>query len=90
MASEHAVKEASLAIANSYDKRGGTEVLRLNSCPRCKKGDVGADRDQYGWYEYCIQCGYMRDLIDVVEPGQQQTGGLKEHRRGVKVTGKGK
>jgi hypothetical protein len=45
-------------------------VLRQKSCPRCKTGNVSVDRDQYGWYEYCIQCGYVRDLISMVEPGQ--------------------
>jgi len=42
-------------------------VLRQKNCPRCKKGNVGVDRDQYGWYEYCIQCGFVRDLISMVE-----------------------
>ncbi len=36
-------------------------MLRFKSCPRCR-GDVLIERDQYGWYEYCIQCGYQRDL----------------------------
>ena len=42
-------------------------MLRLRSCPKCKMGDIGVDRDEHGWYEYCIQCGYMRDLVSVVE-----------------------
>jgi hypothetical protein len=42
--------------------------LRRKSCPRCKTGNVRVDRDQYGWYEYCIQCGYVRDLINMFEP----------------------
>ena len=40
-------------------------MLNLKSCPRCK-GDVRVDRDEYGWYEECIQCGYVRDLKSVV------------------------
>ena len=40
-------------------------MLRLKSCPRCK-GDIRLDRDQYGWYEECFQCGYVRDLKKVV------------------------
>lgn len=36
-------------------------MLRMKSCPKCK-GDVVVDRDQYGWYEQCIQCGFMADL----------------------------
>ncbi|HUT68855.1 MAG TPA: hypothetical protein VMW86_09975 [Dehalococcoidales bacterium] len=42
--------------------------LKIEGCPRCKKGAVGIDKDMYGWYEYCIQCGYIRDLPDVIEP----------------------
>ncbi len=45
-------------------------MLRLRSCPRCKMGDITVDRDHYGWYEYCIQCGYMRDLVSVANGGQ--------------------
>ena len=40
-------------------------MLRLKSCPRCK-GNIRFDRDQYGWYEECIQCGYLRDLESIV------------------------
>jgi len=63
---------------------------KFKSCPRCKKGDVALDRDQYGWYGYCIQCGYMGDLIGIVELGQQRARGVKEGRRWVKTLSKGK
>ncbi len=33
----------------------------LKGCPRCR-GDMELDRDEYGWYERCIQCGHLRDL----------------------------
>ncbi len=36
-------------------------TIRFKSCPKCS-GYVRVDRDQYGWYEQCIQCGYVRDL----------------------------
>jgi len=62
--------------------------LRLKSCPRCKKGDVRFDRDQYGWYEYCIQCGYMRDLERMVESGQQAWD-RKERKTRVRTLSKG-
>jgi hypothetical protein len=39
--------------------------LKIGSCPRCNKGEVFLDRDQYGWYECCLQCGYTRDLPDI-------------------------
>ncbi len=42
--------------------------LKIGSCPRCKKGEVFIDRDHYGWYQCCLQCGNMRDLPDMVNP----------------------
>jgi ribosomal protein L37AE/L43A len=51
-----------------------TQMLRLKSCPKCK-GDVRIDRDQYGWYEQCLQCGHVRDM----EPFTMDTSAPKEH-----------
>jgi len=65
-------------------------MLKLKGCPKCKKGDVTLDRDHYGWYEYCIQCGYMRDLESMVEFGQQQACGVKKRRRRVTTLSEGK
>lgn len=42
--------------------------LKLKGCPRCG-GDIGVDKDQHGWYESCIQCGYLKDLV-IVGMGQ--------------------
>ena len=53
-------------------------MLRPKSCPRCKTGDVGVDKDHHGWYEYCIQCGYQSDLISVAESGQKQASGSRK------------
>ena len=39
-------------------------MLKLNGCPRCG-GAVLIDRDQYGWYEQCLNCGYEHDLRQV-------------------------
>ena len=47
-------------------------MFRMRSCPKCKTGAVGVDRDHYGWYEYCIQCGYIRDLIGLVESEKER------------------
>lgn len=41
-------------------------MLRLKGCPKCK-GTVALDRDHYGWYELCLQCGYHRDLETIVQ-----------------------
>ena len=39
----------------------------LGSCPKCIGGDLHVDRDMYGWYLKCLQCGYLRDLPRTVE-----------------------
>jgi len=65
-------------------------MLRPKSCPRCKTGDVGVDRDHHGWYEYCIQCGYMRDLIGVIEVETKPSGQAKSRGRGSRTSDKGK
>ena len=44
------------------------EGFKYHSCPRCQKGDVAVDRDYYGWYEYCVQCGYSKDLDSISAP----------------------
>lgn len=38
-------------------------MLRLKACPRCG-GDMHDNRDEYGCYAECLQCGYMRDVED--------------------------
>jgi hypothetical protein len=65
-------------------------MLRLKSCPRCKTGDVGVDRDHHGWYEYCIQCGYLHDLVGVVELEPKPPNQARGSRRGVRTPDEGK
>jgi len=65
-------------------------MLRPKSCPRCKTGDVGVDRDHHGWYEYCIQCGYMRDLIGVIEVAPKPSGQARSRGRRSRTSDKGK
>ena len=36
-------------------------MLMLKACPRCR-GDLYVDRDFYGQYKQCIQCGHMEDI----------------------------
>jgi len=38
-------------------------------CPKCG-GNVFLDRDHYGWYEQCLQCGYTRELEELVDAGE--------------------
>jgi len=44
--------------------------LKIGPCPRCRKGEVFIDRDIYGWFENCLQCGYTRDLPDIASPAR--------------------
>lgn len=39
-------------------------MLYFKACPRCK-GDVHRDRDVYGEYLKCLQCGHMVDLVKI-------------------------
>lgn len=65
------------AAATNLEERG-RKMLRLKNCPRCK-GDILIDRDYFGWYEQCIQCGYRRDL-DIAD-------NVREYgRRGIQYT----
>ena len=37
-------------------------MLYTKACPRCS-GDVKLDRDNYGVYAKCLQCGFNRDFM---------------------------
>ena len=41
-------------------------MLFLKCCPRCK-GDIYVDKDTYGHFMECLQCGFTRDLPDRLE-----------------------
>lgn len=36
-------------------------AIYLKTCPRCN-GDMNSNRDIYGEYRLCIQCGHMIDI----------------------------
>ena len=65
-------------------------MMRSNSCPRCKKGNIMLDWDYYGWTEFCIQCGYTRELKSMVGSGQQRYYEDKKRGRRVGSPGKGR
>ncbi len=44
-------------------------MFKFRACPKCH-GDLIVDKDQFGWYEECIQCGYNRDMRSVVPEEQ--------------------
>jgi hypothetical protein len=37
-------------------------MLYMKACPRCS-GDIKLDKDNYGVYAKCLQCGFNRDFI---------------------------
>jgi len=41
------------------------------SCPKCK-GHLMQEKDHYGLYEQCLQCGYMHDVQSVGRFDKQQ------------------
>ena len=52
-------------------------MMLLKACPKCL-GALVLDRDMYGRYFMCLQCGFMRDIMEhyycgscEVEPSQE-------------------
>ena len=43
-----------------------------NTCPKCG-GKIMIDKDMHGWYEQCLQCSYMKDLV-AVHPAVKKPG----------------
>ena len=40
---------------------GDDGMFWLKACSRCH-GDIFVDRDSYGSFLHCLQCGYIKDL----------------------------
>ncbi len=56
-----------MVTENRKKRRGGdAEMWRFRGCPKCG-GDLFVDYDINGWYEECLQCGYLHDLRTVLE-----------------------
>ena len=36
-------------------------IQKLESCPKCR-GHLILEKDNYGLYQQCLQCGYLHDL----------------------------
>ena len=46
------------------DWRGSAgQMILLKGCPKCS-GDLIIDRDTFGRYFKCLQCGLLRDVTD--------------------------
>ena len=44
---------------------GDAKMWKLRSCPKCR-GDLFIDSDSHGFFEQCLQCGYIQDLKTTV------------------------
>ncbi|HLC30894.1 MAG TPA: YheV family putative metal-binding protein [Dehalococcoidia bacterium] len=40
------------------------------NCPKCGKGDLIQEKDIYGSYRQCVQCGYLEDLAAQEKPAE--------------------
>jgi hypothetical protein len=36
-------------------------MMKIHGCKKCQ-GTLVLDKDEFGWYEQCMQCGYTRDI----------------------------
>ena len=42
-------------------------MIFLKACPKCS-GDILLDKDNYGRYLKCLQCGFSKDVIGEYQP----------------------
>ena len=52
-------------------------MWKLQGCHRCG-GDVFIERDEYGWYQECLQCGWRDELTVSFKAAGQLTTKDKE------------
>ncbi len=48
-------------------------MLYLKTCPRCS-GDMYLDRDLYGPFKECLQCGYIMDIAAATRMAMRSAG----------------
>jgi hypothetical protein len=60
-------------------------MMRVKICPRCQ-GRIFLERDQYGWYMLCLQCGYLRDIHSLSEIQEQLTPEVAERKEELLLT----
>ena len=60
------------------------DMGKLNTgghCPKCN-GMLYLDRDYNGWYEQCLQCGYMKDLAIVYDNKKKMVKQISKAEKG--------
>ena len=50
-------------------------MMKLHGCKKCQ-GVLILDKDEYGWFEECMQCGYTRDVPLDILPDTPEVGDL--------------
>lgn len=60
-------------------------MWKLKKCSRCG-GDVFIDKDEYGWYEQCLQCGYTGALKNITELGEPDSKYVCLENKTIEVT----
>jgi DNA-directed RNA polymerase subunit M/transcription elongation factor TFIIS len=51
-----------MITAKGFCCTGGVMTIqKLENCPKCK-GHLIIEKDNYGLYQQCLQCGYIHDL----------------------------
>ena len=53
--------------------------MLFKACPKCH-GDMYFERDHYGAYLHCFQCGMMLESADVVD-AKLRSGEMKAYRQ---------
>ena len=38
-------------------------MIKLKGCPKCQ-GDLYLSEDMFGKYFNCMQCGYLKDIVE--------------------------
>jgi len=66
-----------LVYATSSDPGVGVgddeSSLHLQPCPKCR-GVMNLEKDTYGAYRECLQCGYLEDIQPKVGAGKAEKG----------------
>jgi len=57
---------------------------RINKCPRCQ-GNMFLEKDEFGWYEHCLQCSYSQELEGIYEFNKKPT---QREKKAVPIGGK--
>ena len=55
-------------------------MIKFKACPKCK-GDLYLNQDMYGKYLNCLQCGYLKDVLNGSETPQRELVTAEEERK---------